>query len=455
MLDTLPTVTRQSYAVLFFTLLIMAVTSRRLQPRAAQVLACVAGLGLAMTHYSSAYLAAGAVLMGWLLTLVFRPKKGTKVLTLPVTAVVVGAAVLWGGFVAKTGSNFRQILASIRADGLQLLPGSGSVLTRWLKASAIYQSFNAKVIHATDLELRFHSYNWMSVDPRAYAVPIVNSPPPVAHGIPVLGFLLATGGTTLAELLVFAALAAVFYCLWLCHRDHRLAGLVGMALAGFAISGLSRLSQTFAVNFGTSRVQVEMYLIFVVTVGVTFEGAAVVRRLESARRFAHRWRAAGTLAAVLAASLAVATSMQLVNLAESNGELLAAFSTSLSPLQTVSSPDLLAARFIAVHRPSTLLVQSDYYAQLSLLDYGFTDRPNFITSVDPVIVDNTSWVFANRTNIVFGRAAGGNNTEIGWFRFPYTYFVATRSILYVSPTDVVFGGNSLSLYSPTLPVAAP
>jgi hypothetical protein len=84
-------------------------------------------------------------------------------------------------------------------------------------------------------------------------------------------------------------------------------------------------------------------------------------------------------------------------------------------------------------------VQSDRFGQLALDIYGFNDRRDFISSVDPIIVDNPSWVFAYRTNLVYGSARGGNNAQTGVFRFPWAYFTSTRSILYVTPTDVVFG----------------
>lgn len=125
LLRQLPQVTRQCYALFFFALLVLSVTSKKLPIRTARWLACISALGIAVTHYTSAYFAALAVLLGCAASYVLRTEKKKRVLTLPVTAVVVGVTALWDAAIAKSQSNVTQLFADIRKDGLRLLPGKG------------------------------------------------------------------------------------------------------------------------------------------------------------------------------------------------------------------------------------------------------------------------------------------------------------------------------------------
>lgn len=444
MLRTLPSETRQCYALFFFALLVMAVTSRRISNRTAQLVAAAAGVGVAVTHYSSAYLTAGAVVIGCVLTLALRTEKGARVLTVPVTAVIVGAAGIWGGFIAKTGSSLSELASSIRADGFNLLPSGGSVFTRWLKAASTSQLVNAKVIKAQDEHLRTTKYGFMEVTSRAAHVPFVNLAAPTAKAVPAIGAFLSVSGPLIAELIVVAAFASVVCILWRTRVDRTLAALLGLAVFGLVASALSRLSQTIAVDFSPPRVQVQMYLIFVVTLGVAIEWSVSTSRSKPLRVWIDRHLQVCVAVGAVVACLALSTALQLDNLVEAKAQLPAEYSAVGEQSQRIPTPqDLLAARWVAANRTPGDLVQADLFAQLALWNFGYATRHDFVASVDPIIIDNRSWVFADATNVRIGTARGGDNAEEGVFNFPLAYLASTRSILYVSPTDTVFGKEHL------------
>jgi uncharacterized membrane protein len=440
LLRELPGVTRQCYALFFFALLIMAIISVRMSPTSARWLAAISGIGIAVTHYSSAYLAAGAVIVGCLLTIAMREPQASRILTIPVATIIVGAAVGWGGYVARTGSSIGEALTSIRAEGFQFAPGGGSIFAKWLHASSTFQLVNvAKVIRTFDLHLRETRYRWMQVPTAAAHVPLRNDSAPTAHGVAVLGPLLSIGGIALAELLLAASVVSVLICVWRCRSDRKLCGITGMAIFFLAVSALSRFSQTLGLDFGPSRVQAQAYLLFVIVVALLFEG-------RLATRLQHWMRRSGVVARMLpaialVAGFAVATGGQLTNLLEPGASLPAALITSGELSQRLLSPyDIETAQWISANARGHDLIQADRFGQLALYDYGYSINSNsLIGSVDPVIVDNRSWVFAYHTNVLLGSARGGNNAFVGGFRFPGAYFQSTRSILWVSPTDVVYG----------------
>ena len=439
LLQQLPEVTRQCYALFFFSLLVLAIVPGRLAPRTARAVAIASGVGLALTHYSTAYLAAGAVIVGCALCSIARAPRETRILTLPVSGVIVGAAALWGGIVAKTGSSIGQIASSIRSDGFQLLPGTGGILSRWLTGASVSQLVNSKVIYNADLNLLEGRYRWMKVIVQSQELQLVNDPAPTSHGAPVIGRALSAGSTGVSQLLLLCAVLGTLFLVWRCiRRERALGALAGVALFFVGAAGLSRFSQTIGVDFGPSRVEAQAYLAFVVVVCVVLATDPVADRMRKVLATVRRQRLALGVTA-LAVVAAVMTSTGLAALVEVHQQLPDAYSTTGEQAQRLLTPaDLQAAKWVATNRPKQL-VQADRIGMLALDDYGFNDRPNFFSTVDPIIVDNSSWIYAYRTNVVLGTARGGNNARTGVFKFPAPFFSSWRSTLYASGTDLVYG----------------
>lgn len=436
LLQEMPQITRQCYALFFFSVLVLALSSRTLSVTQARVAAVVGGVGVAVTHYSTAYLAAGAVLCGYLLSLALRQERARRVLSLPVTAVVVGAAVLWGAVVARTGNSIGNVLSSIRKDGLNFLPSGGGLINRWLRAASINRLVNARVIRAADVAARHHQYHWMKVLPRASHQPLVNVPTVTTHGVPVLGGIVSAGSALLAQLVLLLAAICIVGLIYVARRRRELACIAGVAAFFLVFAAISRFSRTIGVDFSPSRVQAQSYLLFVVVVVIALElfpWRSVLERL-------HLHRTAVLAGVAVLAALAVSTSTALANFVERGAPLPATMSLQGEQAQRLLRPsDVEAAKWLAKRRPAPAFVQSDRFGELALDVYGYNDRRDFVDSVDPIIVNDPSWIFAYHTNVAAGTARGGDNVQTGVFEFPLAYFLSTRSVLYSSPTDVVFG----------------
>ena len=440
LLQELPQVTRQCYALFFFCVLVMAVGSARLPVRAARVVAAAGGVGVAVTHYSTAYLTAGAVLVGCALTYAYRTPREQRVLSLWVSTVIVGAAVAWGALVAKTGSSISQVLASIRSDGFKLLPGTGGLVTKWLSAASVSRIVNVKVLQASDLHLRLTRYHWMQVDPHWRTVPMVNVVAPTAHGVPVVGSVMSFLGVILAQGILVLAIVSVLTCLVIALRDRSAAGLAGIALFFVLAAGLSRFSQTIGVEFDPARVQAQAYLVFAATTSIALAAWKVPLRIGNWQKGRPVRRLLIVVLATGCAAVALLTSTELANFTEVHAGLPTNLSAVGEGAQRLPVPaDVTAAGWLAANRPSPGFVQSDRFGELPLYVYGFIDRIDFFGSIDPVILDNGSWILATRTNVVLHTARGGDNAKVGVFRFPSAYLAATRPILYASTTNVVYG----------------
>jgi uncharacterized membrane protein len=451
LLRQLPQVTRQCYALFFFALLVMAVTSKRLPVRTARWLVCMSAVGIAVTHYTSAYFAALAVLFGCALTYIFRTERTQRVLTLPVAVVVVGITALWDAAIAKSQSNVVQLYNAIRTDGLHLLPGKGSIWNRWLhgqSAGAVGNIVHGSVLSALSAAKKNHrrcppqdtKYSWMVVIRSGCRQVIEPVHTATVSGVHVLGATLYDLGSALTEIVLLIAVVSVLLCLWRGRSQRMLAGLAGMGLCFLGIAALSRFSGTVSVDFGPSRVEAQAYLLFIATVAVGLENRTWPR-LDSLLFKNLTVRRLALPLSVGVAALSISTSSELSNLAEKGAQPPAELATTGQQVERLIEPDdVLAAGWVAAHRTGKGVVQADLYGQLALDEFGYNTRRSFFPVVEPKIVDNQAWLFAYRTNIIDKVAFQANNAGVvSAFEFPTPFFLSTRSVLYVSATDVVFG----------------
>jgi hypothetical protein len=433
MFREIPEVTRQCYGLLFFSLIVVAVVSPNVPTKVARSLVFLGAAGLAVTHYSSAYLACGALLVGWLFGFLYRQKGSERVLTTFVTFTIVAFTVLWEEFVAKSGSGISTLISTIRTRGLGLLPGKGSFLTRWLNAASLGHNVSAKVMLASDLKLKASVFGWMRVLSQATHVQIVSDPPPTNKGVSHLGSFITSIGTILNELVIVVAILSVLFCIVACRKNNRLSGMVGMATFALIICAVLRNSQTIAVSYSPSRIQLQMYLVLAITVGVAvYETKYRISENRMIRSLL--WTLSCLVGAVL-----VATAMEVTSVLVPRSGPAVEYSDSGGQVESLPTHhDLLTAQWISRHGRRHL-IQSDLYGRNSLAVYGFDDRRKYISAIDPVITDNRSWLFMTQTNITLNRAAGGNNAFHSTFNLPFRYFDSTRSVLYVSNFNAVFG----------------
>ena len=119
LVSVLPVVSRQCYAILFLALLVFSIASVRLSTNSARVLALAAMVGIAITHYSTAYIAAVLVLGAAVLSYLLPTTRKARVLTLPVAGGTAAVVLLWDVLFARANSNLSQVVST-------LSPGSKS-----------------------------------------------------------------------------------------------------------------------------------------------------------------------------------------------------------------------------------------------------------------------------------------------------------------------------------------
>lgn len=429
--NEIPGSTRQCWAFMFFAVALWLLSERPGPLGTLRWVVAVVLCGAAVSHYNTAYLAVGAVLVAALGSSVSRAPKAERVITWSLAGIVTGFTILWNLTVAATGHSISTAWASLRDNGLRFLPSGGNPISRWLAGANLGKLQSAEAVRAYDLAQKAGRWHFINSVPGSASVPLQNNRPPVSSGI--FGLSSATD-LAIALIAQLVLLGAVIATVWLCYRavrSRRVNEIAFMGVFGLLVGVVSRGSATIALLFSPSRVQSQMYLVFAVIIAMAIK--------ECSWRPAPSLRPALLGVAAAAAFVTVLNAAQVTNLVIQGRALPEAYRTSGQQIECAVKPgDLAAARYVAAVR-RTHLVEADFCGAVTLLNVDVAQRHGFIASLDPVLVDTKAVLLLTETNVDRGRARGATRTATGSFSSDVTRLATSRPVLYDSGHSVVLG----------------
>jgi len=435
-LHTIPTVPRQCPAMFSFGVLLLVLVERPEPIRRSRLLLVGLVCAIAIQHYSTAYLAIGALVFGWLGGIIWQRDRSQRLVSSVVAAVSLGVVVVWDGIIANSQSGISTLVTSIRTEGLALLPGHGSALARWFKGAQTSTYTTARVLRTLDLRWREGLKAPIPTAHGADATRLVNDPP---HGhVASLGLNGTTASSILGgvinQLLILALLVALLYAIIRLGRSSRTPEIIGMAVFGVGLSAVSRLSGTIALQFSPERVRFQLYLVFVV---VLAEVIARVRSRHPSWRL--RWSPAVVVVAcgMAAFEMVLATSVTApLTGGQENGAL---SSSTFDFNRSAMSPTYLAtSRWVLGRAGPRSTVQMEPNAVAMVFATSGPDRKGIVPSIDPVLISRFSWIVATEPNVVQRRAQGTQYAETAWFVFPKRFLGRHWNVVYVSSTTAVY-----------------
>ena len=435
-LHTIPTVPRQCPAMFTFGVLLLVLVERPEPIRRTRMLLVVLMASIAVLHYSTAYLAIGGLVFAWGAGLIWRRDRSERLVSTSVAGVSLAVVVLWDGIIANSQSGVTTLLSSIRAEGLGLLPGHGSALTRWFQGAQTSTYTTASVLRHLDLR-------WGAALPvpiptahGAAATRLINDPPHphvAALGLNGTTASIVLGGI-INQLLILTLLVALIYAIARMGRTSRTPEIIGMAVFGISIAALSRLSGTIALQFAPERVRFQLNLVFMVIL------AEVIAQLRSRHpTWRLRWSPSVAVAAcgLAAFEMVLATSVTApLTGGQENGAL--ATATSDYRRSAITPAYLATTRWVLRRAGDHSTVQMEPNAVAMVLGADGPDRHGIIPSIDPVLISRFSWIVATEPNVVARRAQGTQFAQTAWFVFPGRFLRQHWNVVYASSTTAVY-----------------
>lgn len=427
-------VARQEIALVLFVPLIAALLDTWIQRRSRWALVGLLAAAMAVSHYSTTYVA--ITLCGIAIPLQFALSwfRGIPRITGAVAVAFIAAlasAAIWYGPVTSSDSHLLQVAQTVQTQGLNLLPnrapGSGLL--------AAYLQGNTKTpISAARYEQLVSPYYTFTITPFSNAglpqYTLRDSPvptPPVKWhaGYDLLGLGLL-GIEQLAN--VVAAVGALLMVLR--RKTSVIRRQVGvLALVTTLFLTVIRFSGTLAAAYGQERAQLQGLVLLSITLSWAIRGLA------------GGWRRRQTwVLAVTAACLAVvlANTSYLVGAVLGGGT--SASLANAGPAYEyfyTSTPELASAQWLGGAVRPGQWVYADEYGQLRLTAVtGLQDR--LTLDITPQTLNQQAWVYASRTNIINRRAFALYNNHSATYVFPVSFLNADYDLVYTDGSSEVF-----------------
>ncbi len=430
-----PALAREEIATVLFAALISAVLDTALAQRTRLALVFLLSVALAVSHYSTAYLAipllAIAAVLQWV-TSWFRPIQRLSTAMLLACGVSLVTSFVWYGPLTHSTSNLQQFIAQADDQGLNLLPNhGGNLLATYLQGELTPELTPAQYQRYIS---QYYKTNEKSVIPlpdagepqyalRAAPVPVPSIKWPLGNSLLNLADLLIT---QLMNLL--AGIGALILAL---HRKApvlvRQVGLIG--LGAMVILVLTRFSNTIAQQYNPERAFLQMMIVLAI---------AVCWPLQ---RLAAKWKRTGSAVVVvcafsLAALLFGSSSLSDVAFGGGTTSNLANNFTDYQDF-VVTAPETAAASWVVKEAPTSQWIYADTYAQLQLNAVAKV-RPSILGDIVPQVLDQHAWVYANRTNVIDGIARFNNGNYVATYAFPTLFLDSNYNLVYTNGTSKVY-----------------
>ena len=428
---------RQEMALVLFTALIAAVLEAEIEWRAQCALAVLLGLAMAVSHYSTTYVAVSllglTLLLQWAVSW-FRAVPRVNGAAAVAFLVVLIGAFLWYVPITHSDAHLLQVSQTIQVQGLSLLPNrpaGGSLISAYLQGNTktpISAAHYQQQIHAYYQFNRPYIHPLAAASGRQYA--LRDSPVPAAAVRWQAGYSALGLGLLVIEQLV-NVVAAVGALVMVLRRGTpaavRQLGLLAVVTA--LLLTLIRLSGTLAAAYGQERAQLQGLVLLAVALGWAGQGLAGWTRLRGAR-----------IPALATAALAVVVvnTSYLVN-AVLGGGMPANLANSGSAYTyfDTTTPELAAARWLGTSARPGQLVYADEYGQLPLV--AMTGMANgLLLDLTPQTLNQHAWVYASRSDVVDGRAFAAYNNHFASYVFPAGFLNANYDLVYTDGSSEVF-----------------
>ncbi len=433
----LATLARQEIALVLFAALIAAMLDSRIRRGPRWRLAALLGVALALSHYSTTYLA--ITLLGLLLPLQFglswirRVPRVTGAIAVAFAATLAGA-VIWYGPVTHSESHLVQVAQTVGTQGLDILPNRvpGSSLL-----SAYLQGNSRTTINADVYARRIAAY-YKRARPYVHTLEVAKGPRYQLQNTSVpdapirwqAGYAAVTLSLLIIEQLANLLAAVGALLMVLRRKASLLTRQIGLAaLAATFLLTVIRFSGTLAAAYGQERAQLQALVLVGVAMCWTFQALAGLRRHWQTRI---RVLASGCLAVVfvntvylVGAVLGGATSVNLTN----SGPVFEYF--------YVTAPEIASAHWLGSRFRVGDLVYVDEYGQVPL-SAGATIPEGLMTDLTPRTLAAHAWVYASRANVRNDRAFALYNNNLATYKFPGGFLNANYNMVYTNGSSEVF-----------------
>jgi uncharacterized membrane protein len=427
-------IAREEVGLLLAAALIAVAFDTSLTPRTRKVGVVLAGTGVAIAHYSTAYITCAILIGVWLTYGAIRAVRrragpGTMpkaVFSAGTVLAVVGVTLLWNVGFTKSYSNVINVVDLATARGIDFLPTlkGESPLTRWLGGTS-QASISPAYFVSRSNELLRKEAPWINHYPAAATPPVV-SPSSSQPAVPTLvrGVSQTTRALSTAVSQVFlvaTVLGLVLLMLWRQRLQNPPDLELVVLAAGFLVFGaLVRVSGVVALNYGSARAQLHS----AVALGVALATACAWVLV--------RWRRLAIAGMALAVTAMFASGSGL-STAVGGGNPPASLYNKGTAYERffMTDQEMAAAAWLGSHSGPQPIIYTDRYGKLRLWGAG-VGKGTQVDILTPQSLDQGAWVLATSTNVIEGRAEGAFGNAVAAYSFPRAFLDDHKTVVFAT-----------------------
>jgi len=425
---------RQVIGFVFFIGILLVINETEWSLQRKKIVGLTMACGMAVSHYSTAYLASAIfaiVLTLSLLNFFFSSKRSVytrRVFTPTFSLSLILITVIWNGVITQSLLDSKPVIDQTLSQGIDFLPNQNqSLWTRWISGTIPVKDLNS----ASDIRLSNLQINktlGISTTPESlnYQLRLVEAPSPKpffgAKAAATYSNLLTLGRTFFqffAFLGLFLFIVKIFIGKKFMQGHHigldlnQSLDLLGIGLAALLIGFVARTSGTLGPSYNPERIALQIAIVLLIPTAAAIQYVLFQKNVIK------------VFLAVPVIFFLIAILMQASSL---SGYITGSDVTRISNLQRDYSPFVIseserrASRWLAENVPTTSYLQTDSRGFLVLLQ----SRPRTdFNSLDPVNLLKGSYIYAANSNVV-----GGVSRAETFFVFPEDYIDQHYQIIY-------------------------
>jgi uncharacterized membrane protein len=430
---------RQVIGMAFFTGILLLVSEQSWTIYRKQSVGLLMAVGMAVSHYSTAYLASAvfviALVISLFLFLVSRKRwvKVRRVFTPVFCISLILITVVWNGVVNHSLQDVKRVVNLASSQGLNLLPNQNeSLWSRWVSGTLVNSGPTTSTSTALE-SLRTRNLDYgkiIRITPTQEALSYQLQPASIPDVRPILGTRV---GATYEKLVIFgrsffqliAAVGLFFLIRRFLARENRLRSeqlipstsqaldLFGIGVGAVAIGLIARVSGTLGGFYNPERAALQIVIVVLIPTVIAIEYLLFHQKV---------------IQIFLAVPVLFFLVVLLIQATSLGGYVTGSDVTRISSLQSNYSPFVIsegernASSWLAGKLLSNSYIQTDSRGSLALLQNG---RRGNSTSLDPVNLAKKTYIYATNSNIV-GKVAKAQT----FFVFPDDYIRKHYQVIY-------------------------
>ena len=442
----MPTLNRQEFGMMFFSLLLLVLFSKTIQKKTKNILLVFYGLAMVVSHYSTTYIAIMLFFLAFLinsgLIIFFNFKKDVSAKTHPARrisepfiAMLILFVFVWNSQITHTSENFSKFLNQSSLSVSQILTGDSLVssINKVLYKSPLKINVTAYLQHnAEDFKRNFPDLQY-------YDDQILQEQPVESTNFQQITGRFGDKYSLFAAILfktlkilvnnIFILGGVIMLGLHWFKQKFRWSEFLALSLSGFVLLGLILIIPGALKEYNLERLYLQLLILW------SFAGVYGCITFLNFMKDTHRRYI--FLASVYCLSLLFYSGF-IYNFV--GGPALLSMNNYGEEYEKnyTHEEEVISAQWLSQHREASLLIYVSSTGQDKLLAFGTFNKRNLLVDIYPAVFSKNSYVYLTNMNVVGRKGTFTSDVNEYAYTYPIQFLDANKNKIYSNKKSEIY-----------------